>query len=273
MRTNSPDLWSLPSPGDDGHKYDRGHVLVLSGGVERAGASRLAAWSALRVGAGLVTLAAPPAALAAHAAQVTSVMLVRWNEAGDLVDLQRDDRINAIAAGPGLGGPNEPPTRIVAAVRMLLERASEGRALVLDADALTAFEHEPQSLFDAIARGMAAAVLTPHEGEFARLFGERGTTDAARASGAVVVRKGACTEIAAPDGRAVRNDHASPHLATAGSGDVLTGLIAGLAAQGMEPFDAACAAVWMHGEAGRRGGPGLVSSDLPGLVPGVLRDL
>ncbi|WP_336487730.1 NAD(P)H-hydrate dehydratase [Methylobacterium nigriterrae] len=276
---NGPDLWgkAFPRLGADSHKYTRGHALVLSGPAHRTGAARLAARGALRIGAGLVTVASPAAALPENAAHLTAIMLRPCDDADDLDDLLVDERLNAVLLGPGLG--TGAATRDLAAVA-----AMAGRALVLDADALTSFKGQAKALADHIADGGARAVLTPHAGEFARLFegtaaAEEGLGKLERArraaslAGAVVVLKGADTVIAAPDARAAINDHGTPYLGTAGSGDVLGGLIAGLLAQGMEPFEAAAAAVWLHGDAGRRHGPGLIAEDLPELMPAVLAGL
>ena len=265
----TPD-WSLPSPADAGHKYDRGHAAVVSGGPSSTGAARLAAAAALRIGAGLVTVASPGGAMLVNAAQLTAVMVRRADDGEALGELLGDGRVTAAVIGMGLGLGDLEAAR--AKVRAVL---SSGTAAVLDADALTAFAHEPGALFAAI-RG--PAVLTPHEGEFGRLFDVKGSREeraarAAKMSGAIVVLKGERTVIAAPDGRVHVNDHASPWLATAGSGDVLGGMIGGLLAQGMAPFEAARAAVWMHGDAGRRFGPGLIAEDLPDLLPAVLREL
>ncbi|MGU3538837.1 NAD(P)H-hydrate dehydratase [Methylobacterium sp. A54F] len=275
---NGPDLWgaAFPRLGGASHKYTRGHVLVLSGPAYRTGAARLAARGALRVGAGLVTVASPASALPENAAHLTAIMLRPCENPDDLDDLLTDERLNVVLAGPGLG--TGAPTRDLVAVA-----ASAGRGLVLDADALTSFKDRAAELAGHIAAGEARAVLTPHAGEFARLFAgteagaDGGKLAAARRAaalvGAVIVLKGADTVVAAPDGRAAINDHASPHLGTAGSGDVLGGLVAGLLAQGMEPFRAACAAVWLHGDAGLRHGAGLIAEDLPELMPRVLAGL
>jgi hydroxyethylthiazole kinase-like uncharacterized protein yjeF len=276
---NGPDLWARDFPRLTGasHKYTRGHALVLSGPATKTGAARLAARGALRVGAGLVTVASPAAALPENAAHLTAIMLRPCESADDLDDMLTDERLNVVLAGPGLG--TGAPTRERVAVA-----ASAGRGLVLDADALTSFAGQAPLLAAHLADGDARAVLTPHAGEFARLFdGTEAiaegadklarTRAAARLTGAVVVLKGSDTVIAAPDGRAAINDHGSPYLGTAGSGDVLAGLIAGLLAQGMEPFEAASAGVWLHGDAGLRHGPGLIAEDIPELMPAVLRDL
>ncbi|MDO9429081.1 MAG: NAD(P)H-hydrate dehydratase [Methylobacterium sp.] len=274
---NGPALWgrAVPRLEATSHKYTRGHVLVLSGPVHRTGAARLAARGALRIGAGLVTVAAPAAAMAENAAHLTAIMLRACDSADDLDDLLVDERLNVVLAGPGLGMGEA--TRDLVAVA-----AAASRRLVLDADALTSFKGQARLLAAHLTEGDSQAVLTPHDGEFARLFeGTDAVSDdlsklerarrAASLAGAVVVLKGADTVIAAPDGRAAINDHGTPYLGTAGSGDVLSGLIAGLLAQGMDPFEAAAAAVWMHGDAGRRHGPGLIAEDLPELIPAVLR--
>ena len=267
-----PPWLSLPVPAEDGHKYDRGHAVVVSGGPWSTGAARLAATAALRAGAGLVTLASPGAAMMVNASHLTAVMLARADDAAALAALLGERRIGAVTLGMGLGLRDPQATRA-----KVLAALGSGCAVVADADALTAFADDPAALFAAIA---GPSVLTPHEGEFARLFGpiedaerEEAARGAASESGAVVVLKGPRTVVAASDGRCHINDHASPWLATAGSGDVLAGIVLGLLVQGMEPFEAARAAVWLHGDAGRRGGPGLVAEDLPGLLPPVLRDV
>ena len=264
---NGPDLWQFPWPEMSGHKYSRGHTLIL-GGALLTGAARLAAMAAMRIGAGLLTVAAPRTAWSVYAASLTSAMVQPIKDADDFGALLSDTRRNAILLGPGAGLGDETQTATLAAL------ATE-RAVVIDADALTSFAGNPAMLFEAI-RG--PCVLTPHEGEFARLFPAKGdklsrARAAAAQSGAVVLLKGADTVIASTDGRAVINSNAPPTLATGGSGDVLSGMITGLLAQGMAPFEAACAAAWMHGEAAASFGPGLIAEDLPGLIPGVLRSL
>ncbi len=267
---NSPDLWlaSFPRPQASGSKYDRGHAIVVGGPMAQTGAARLAARSALRIGAGLVTVACDPSSLIIYATALEAVMTrsVRDTEAfGDLIG---DARVKAVLIGPGAG--------ITERTRDFVQSAlSAGKACVLDADALTVFKDAPEALFSAIC---SPVLMTPHEGEFARLFGKVGDRQAdalkaAKISGAVVLLKGSDTIIAAPDGRVVVNRAAPPWLATAGSGDTLAGLATGLIAQGMEAFDAACAACWIHAEAARRFGPGLIAEDLSEQVPAVLRDL
>lgn len=274
---NQPALWvnALRLPGRMGHKYDRGHALVVSGPMIRTGAARLAAGAALRAGAGLVTLASPGDALAVNAAHLTAVMLRRADTPAALAEILTDARFSAIALGPGLGTD-------VRAQEMVLAALGAPPAAVLDADALTVFAAEPSRLFRAIWSHGTGVILTPHAGEFARLFPDLASNDrpkserareAAKRSGAVVVLKGPDTVIAAPDSRLAINANAPPWLATAGSGDVLTGLVAGLAAQGMPPFEAASAAVWLHGAAGTEAGPGLIAEDLAPALRPVLRDL
>lgn len=254
----------LPDLQAEGHKYVRGHAVVVAGTA--AGAARLAAMAALRVGAGLVTAAGPALTMTTLSASLTSVMTRAVQGTPGLKALLSDRRLNAVLLGPGNG--ISPMTR--ANVLAALDRPA-----VLDADAISAFRDEPQALFAAI-RG--PVIMTPHDGEFGRVFDTDGdklsrTLNAAKRSGAVVVLKGPDSVIAAPDGRYAINENAPPTLATAGSGDVLAGLCVGLLAQGMPAFEAALAAVWLHGAAAQAFGPGLIAEDLPGLLPGVLAAL
>lgn len=280
---NTPGLWldSFPAPAVDTHKYKRGHVGVFSGGPASTGAARLSAMAAARAGAGAVTVLSPSESLAANAAHLTSVMLRKadsWKETQAFFEARRPE---ALVFGPGLG-----PERKVGdfALQLIELREDAPRAIVLDADAITSLALQPDTLFKAAHMESAPSlVITPHEGEFGRLFREIAERDdlsklakaraAAELANAVIIYKGADTVIAAPDGMAAINANGSPWLATAGSGDVLSGVVAGLLAQRMPPFDAACAAVWVHAEAGTRFGPGLIAEDLPlALVP-VLKEL
>jgi NAD(P)H-hydrate epimerase len=266
---NDPILWraQIPRAKSAGNKYSRGHALVY-GGYPTTGAARMAARAAARIGAGLTTIAVPTIALPVYAAALTSIMVQPLAQSGDLTRLLSDSRYTAFLIGPGAGVTEA--TRLAA-----VEILGAARPVLLDADAISVFASKAQDLSTAI-RG--PCVLTPHEGEFARVFDVTGdkltrARAAARQSGAVIVLKGADTVIAAPDGRAVVNTNAPPSLATAGSGDVLGGLILGLLAQGMETFMAAAAGVWIHGAAAASFGPGLLAEDLPDLTPAVLRRL
>jgi ADP-dependent NAD(P)H-hydrate dehydratase / NAD(P)H-hydrate epimerase len=252
----------LVPPPSDAHKYSRGHAIVWSGPVLHTGASRLSAQAALAVGAGLVTLIGERPALAEHAAHVTAIML----READMTLACVDDRVTALAIGPGAGAS------VRQAVLQILDR---NVPTILDADALTAFEGNSASLFGVTG---PTDVMTPHIGEFRRLFPDISTdnrTEAVRRAAdraqCVVLLKGSETWIAAPDGRMLVNQYASPWLATAGSGDVLTGMICGLMAQGVTAFDAACMGAWLHGDIGVRGGPGLTADNMIGHIPLVLR--
>jgi hydroxyethylthiazole kinase-like uncharacterized protein yjeF len=274
---NAPNLWggSFRLPRVDGHKYARGHAVVISGGLASTGAARLAARGALRAGAGLVTIATPREALAVNAAANLAVMVRPVDGADELAEFLNDRRRNVVVLGPG-GGVGRPMRELV------LAALAGDRAVVLDADALTSFADEPQTLFAATRSRAAATLMTPHEGEFSRLFKllslevrsklERARR-AAQEAGAVVLLKGPDTVVAAPDGRATIAENAPPWLATAGSGDVLAGIAAGCLAQGMPAFEAASVAVWLHGEAGNAAGPGLIAEDLPEVMPGIFRQL
>jgi hydroxyethylthiazole kinase-like uncharacterized protein yjeF len=277
---NIPTFWhtSYPIPDIEGHKYHRGHVVVVSGGPAATGAARLSARGALRAGAGLVTLASPQDALAVNAAALMAVMVRAVDTVVEFGEMIADKRFNACVIGPGAGVGERTRDFVVTAL-------SAKRATVLDADALTSFAGSPEQLFEAIRHSSdPQVVLTPHEGEFPRLFSDisnkhplRSKLERVRAAaeraGAVVLLKGADSVVASPDGRATIAANAPPWLATAGAGDVLSGMIAGLLAQGVPAFEAASISVWMHGEAAREAGPGLIAEDLPETLPAVTRHL
>jgi len=269
---NSPDIWRKDWPvlKSDTHKHQRGRLVVFTGPANATGAARLAARAGLRIGAGLVTLASPPAALMVNSVTSTSVMVKRWEGADQTRALMSELRATASVIGPALGVGD-------AARKAVLDASHHNAPLVLDADALTSFEDQPDALFEVLR---ASDVLTPHAGEFERLFPGLlalhetkmdAVLEAAKRAGCVVLLKGAQTVIASPEGRMVVNEHASPYLATAGAGDVLAGMIGGLLAQGMTSFEATCAAVWLHGDAGMALGMGLISDDLIDALPGVMK--
>lgn len=283
---NHPACWSaqMAKPAGDFNKYDHGHLLVLGGPPGAGGAARLAAKSALRMGAGLVTLGVEREAVPENAARLDAVMLREIGGSGDLRRVLEDSRINAVLAGPGSGTGMRTIDLVNAILGTDAFRAG-ARSVVLDADALTVFAENPSTLFARLRRGRA--VLTPHRGEFARLFpdlsdalasGNRSTIEvvreAASRAGAVVLLKGPCTLIAAPDGRCALNtatgEEAAPWLATAGTGDVLAGLVAGSLARGFGSMSAAAAAAWVHVEAARGFGPGLTADDLGERIPDAL---
>jgi len=265
---NDPSLWSLPWPEADAHKHERGHVIVASGGHTRTGAARLSAHSALRAGAGLVTVLSPTDALAENAAHLTAIMLREANAEASYAEAART--ASALVIGPAFGTSDAHYKHLLAVLDV-----KPRCPLVLDADAIT--------LLAPLTHGLEPHdVMTPHVGEFRRAFpgvwsNAANPIDAARAAAAyarcVVLLKGPATVIAAPDGRAIVNTTGTPFLATAGSGDVLAGLIAGLIAQGMASFEAAAAAAWLHGRAGEAFGPGLSADDLPAILPSVFNIL
>ncbi|PIE15507.1 MAG: bifunctional ADP-dependent NAD(P)H-hydrate dehydratase/NAD(P)H-hydrate epimerase [Rhodobacterales bacterium] len=274
---SAADCSSLGKHGE-GHKYDHGHALILAGRSGKGGAARLAARGALRIGAGLVTVAPTPGALQENAARLDAIMLSPVGDAPTLEAVLADKRFNALCLGPGLG---QDRARDLVPVAL-----ASGRATVLDADALTAFQDDPAALFGMLHEN---CVLTPHAGEFARLFPDiadklnapatkgpayskvAATREAAARAGCVVLFKGPDTVIAAPDGRcsvhAAAYERSAPWLATAGAGDVLAGFITGLLARGQRPLDAAGIGAWLHVEAALAFGPGLIAEDLPEALP------
>jgi NAD(P)H-hydrate epimerase len=266
---NASGLWlgAYPPPRPDQHKYDRGH-LVVSGGPQLTGAARLAARAALRVGAGMVSVAVPADNAVVYKVALVSVIVRAMRDTAAYAELIDDPRVTACLVGPGNGLGGATREQALAALRA-------GKRTVLDADALTVFADAPELLMDSID---APCILTPHLGEFRRLFEDTGdkladARAAAAKSGAVMLLKGADTVIAALDGRAVINENASADLASAGTGDVLAGFVAGLLAQGLDAFDAACAGTWLHGAVGATVGPGLIAEDLPDALPAVLQAL
>ncbi len=267
---NTPALWqdALPKERLDWHKYSRGHA-VIAGGAEMTGAARLAAQGAMRAGAGIVTLISPPELKPHYMAALPNVVVRAAKDLQEFEALIGQERVGALLIGPGYGVGLETRARALAVLKTR-------KPCVLDADALSSFEDALPLLKHSLHEN---AVLTPHDGEYDRLFGKRDGSRlerarwAARESGAVVLLKGYDTVIARPDGRAVINSNAPANLATAGAGDVLAGMIAGLLAQGMPAFEAACAATWLHGAAATAFGPGLIAGDLPEMLPKVLRGL
>lgn len=277
---NAPDVWldAYPWPRIDGHKYKRGHAVVVSGPMHATGAARLAAKAALRTGAGLVTVAAPRAAVPVLAASLEAVMVREAPGAAGLRKLLADKRLNAVLLGPGNGTGK--------ATKAAVETAAKAkRTLVLDADAISSFTGESGRLAKLLKMNRIQALLTPHDGEFAKLFASDSAQvlrieskiekvhGAAKALGAVVLLKGPDTVVASPDGRATVSNNAPAWLATAGAGDVLAGISLGLVAQGMPVFEAANAAVWLHGEAAKEAGFGMTAEDLEPALKEVLARL
>lgn len=270
MTDNTPELWrtALPALKPDGSKYDRGHAVMLGGPLASTGAARLSARAALRIGAGLVSIACDPASLIVYATALQAVMSKVVRDTDAFAELVGDPRVTAVLIGPAAGVNDRTRAMVLAAL-------TAGKNCVLDADALTVFKDAAEDLFAAI---QSPVLLTPHEGEFTRLFGpitdrETDALRAAKQSGAVVLLKGRDTVIADPWGKVVVNRQAPPWLATAGSGDVLAGFATGLMAQGMGVFDAACAAAWSHAECARTFGPYLIAEDLEAQIPGVMEQL
>jgi hydroxyethylthiazole kinase-like uncharacterized protein yjeF len=273
---NGPPIWSahLPFVGADSHKYRRGHLAVFSGETSKTGAARLSAIAGLKTGAGLVTLASPEDAMAANAAQLTAVMLKKVDTNAELSDWLETAKLSAFVLGPGFG---------VGSRARDLVLALKDSPLVLDADGITSFRDDPAILFDAFEDGETHLVLTPHDGEFGRLFPDIAADEtsskpdkalkAARRAHAAIVYKGADTVIASPDGRVAINTNGPPWLATAGSGDVLAGMIGAFLAQGLPAFEAAAAGVYLHGEAAGLAGPYMTAEDLAGQAGHAMADL
>jgi hydroxyethylthiazole kinase-like uncharacterized protein yjeF len=263
-----PGLWTFPRPGPESHKYTRGHALICGGG-QMTGAAKLAARGARRVGAGLVTLAVPDESFPIYALDQPGALIAPLNEEHGFADLLVDSRRNAILIGPGCGLNEMTRADTLAALKTT-------RPVVLDADSLSVFAPDPDILFKKIK---GTCILTPHEGEFARLFpdlqGPRivRARAAAKRSGAIILLKGPDSIVTAPDGRTAIATNASFDLATGGSGDVLAGIIVGLLAQGMDGFEAAMAGVWLHGQAGKLAGRGLIAEDIAEVLPAVFAEI
>ncbi|ASV86675.1 carbohydrate kinase family protein [Ochrobactrum quorumnocens] len=278
---NAPQLWrdSLPTLSTNAHKYSRGHAAVFSGPAHSTGAARLSSMAAARSGAGAVTLLSPPDALSVNAAHLTSIMVRETRGIKDIEAFTIDRKVAACVLGPGYSSPSFARDHASMLLTAVNGRAENLNGLVLDADGITAFESKPEQLFYAKRSSHTALVLTPHEGEFRRLFPDISAENnlsktgkarkAAKRANAVLIYKGPDTVIAAPDGQAVINPNGTPFLATAGSGDVLAGIVCGLLSQGMPAFEAASAAVWVHADAARRFGHGLIAEDLPNQLPAV----
>lgn len=285
---NGPSIWKdmLPVHGAETHKYLRGAVAVFSGGPSSTGAARLAAAAAVKTGAGAATVLSPPAALIVNASHLTSIMVAPVADRKDLDRFLSSGKTSSLVIGPGFGTGHRLREFALAILAPDISKEKQSRALkgvVLDADALSEFAHDPQTLFAAISAAGRPVVMTPHEGEFARLFPDIASAKdrskleravaASERSGAVVLLKGADTVIASPEGKAAINSNGNINLATAGSGDVLSGITASLLAQGMEAWPAACAAAWIHGEAGRKAGFGAIAEDLAERVRFVMKDI
>ncbi|MCR9215323.1 MAG: NAD(P)H-hydrate dehydratase [Proteobacteria bacterium] len=271
---NSRNLWqsdfSLLKP--QFHKYSRGHAAVVGGGVSSTGAARLAARACLRAGAGAVTVVTPPSALMTYAAALEAVMVTSIGSDDAFLDWLESRRIGTVLIGPGNGVTDRTRSFVIAALQ-------SDANVILDADALTVFQEEPNILFQAIAsKREGNCILTPHEAEFARLFSKEGSkleraVGAANQSGAVILLKGPDTVIAMPEGKAIINHNAPPFLATAGSGDVLAGIISGLVSSRMPAFLAAAAGAWIHGKAAQMLGSGMIAEDIEAKIPDILAGL
>lgn len=280
---NAPELWleDFPISNVDTYKYRRGHVGVFSGEPSATGAARLAAMAAARSGAGAVTVLSPTRSLAVNGAHLTSIMLRKADTLDEVLAFLDARKPKTLVFGPGLG-PEPEVGNFLLDLLGAIGRAPE--SMVIDADGITSTALQAETFFRALERqGAPQTIITPHEGEFHRMFKSIGEDSnlsklekarrAAAVANAVIVYKGPDTVIASPDGRAAINENGTPLLATAGSGDVLSGICAGLLAQGMAAFEAACAAVWMHAAAAAHFGPGLIAEDLPESLRPVLRDI
>ncbi len=271
---NDPDLWldNMPKYLASDHKYSRGHAAIVGGGMSSTGAARISARAALRAGAGAVTVVSPPSALMIYSQAQEAVMVKSVEDDLQFSDWLKEKRINTVLVGPGNGIKERTRTFVEMSLKL-------DCSVILDADALTVFKDDPDKLFGLIKnKNKGQVVITPHEAEFVRLFDLSGSNlercqQASTLSGAIVLLKGATTVIADPDGQAVMNTIAPPWLATAGSGDALAGIIAGLAASTIDLYKATCAAVWIHSEAANEFGPGLIAEDIETIIPRVLSNI
>ena len=268
---NTSDLWKnyFPWPKEYDHKYSRGHLLVQSGDQFSTGASRLASLSALRIGAGVVTLASSDEAALINASHLTSVMVKNISNISNFINFAKNRKVTSLLIGPGCGVTDYTK-------KLSLNVIELGLPVVLDADALSVFKNDPDELFSSIKKYNDRVILTPHEGEFNRIFKDRkgsklsAASDAAKLSGATIIYKGNDTVISNPDGLLAISDKSSPFLATAGSGDILAGICAGLLSQGMNSFFAACAGQWFHKKIGEIPRPGMIADDMPAIIENFL---
>lgn len=278
---NLPKMWlhDWPVLDYDMHKYSKGHVVVFSGPAIMTGAARLAAYAAARSGAGLVTILSPQDALSVHESHLTSVMLKEMGSDANVLSFFQQRKVKTAVLGPGFGAMD----RAFTLIKTILAKQDCLETIVLDADALTAIADKTDEIFELIKQSTVKVVLTPHEGEFRRIFPKIASKsnspridkarEAALKSGATVVYKGADSMIASPDGRLSITVNGTPFLATAGSGDVLSGIMGGLLVQGMPVYEAVCAGNWMHAECGRQAGIGAIADDLITQIPSILQNL
>ena len=267
---NSPTLWNIPHIEYESHKYSRGFAIINGGDIQCTGAARLAAKAAQRSGAGVVTLASPLNAAHIYHSSLMSVMVKQYDSEQSFTQILSDKRISSILLGPGNGVNSETKQKILTALKHITR-------CILDADALTVFQDDHELLFENIKDSQV--VMTPHEGEFHKLFptctGDKviRAFDAAKLSNSIIVLKGNDTIIASPSGHVAVNSNAPSTLATAGSGDVLAGIITGLSSTGLDLFDCACAATWIHAECANYFGIGLIAEDIIDMIPKVLQNL
>jgi len=275
IRNNNPELWikEFPFPSSFDHKYSRGLLIINCGPIYKTGAARLAGRSAMRVGAGAVKLICDDEAAKVLEPQISVELISVVKEKNEIQQIFKDRKVSSILVGPGNGVNDETKSRTLLALAFV-------KHVVIDADAITCFEKNPKELF---VDTYPHTILTPHEGEFRRLFGDEiasiedkvvKTVEASKLAGSIVVLKGADTIIANPEGQAVINSSEAPYLATAGSGDVLAGIIASLVGDNkMSAFNAACAGTWIHSKLGELIGAGLIAEDLIDNIPLIIKKL